>query len=123
MNSRANERAGGAKDLTEAISEILDRNLIVVPSARTLSPMEQGFGPFSCPVTRLNAGARRVDTHQMRSDGRLDPKIIESALAALLHRHPAAPVFAAGPDGLMVEMPGSVALTGHAVVQARSALN
>jgi diguanylate cyclase (GGDEF)-like protein len=59
----------------------------------------------------------------MRSDGRLDPTIIESALAALLHRHPAAPVFALGPDGLMVEMPGSVPLAGHPVVRARSALN
>ena len=28
-----------------------------------------------------------------------------------------------GPDGLMVEMPGSVPLAGHRVVQARSALN
>ncbi len=59
----------------------------------------------------------------MRSDGRLDPKVIESALSGLLERHPEAAVCALGPDGLMVAMPRSVPLAGHRVVQARSALN
>ncbi len=59
----------------------------------------------------------------MRSDGRLDPTIIESALSTLLARHPGAPVCAIGPDGLMVEMPRTVPLEGRRVVKARSALN
>ena len=71
----------------------------------------------------LNDEVEPVDTHHVRSDGRLDPKIIESALSTLLHRHPDANVCAIGPDGLMVEMPGSVPLAGHRVVQARSTLN
>jgi diguanylate cyclase (GGDEF)-like protein len=71
----------------------------------------------------LNERAQRVDTHRVRSDGRLDPTIIESALSALLDRSPEASVCALGPDGLMVDMPRSVPLAGHHVVQARSALN
>jgi len=59
----------------------------------------------------------------VRNDGLLEPTIIDSALAALLDRHPEAAVCAIGPDGLMVEMPGSVPLAGHRVVRARSALN
>ena len=59
----------------------------------------------------------------MRSDGRLDPGIIDSALATLLDRHPGATVCALGPDGLVVEMPGTVPLAGHGIVRARSALH
>jgi diguanylate cyclase (GGDEF)-like protein len=58
----------------------------------------------------------------VRSDG-LDPGIIDAALAALLDQHDEATVSAFGPDGLTVDMPGSVPLAGHAVVRARSALN
>jgi diguanylate cyclase (GGDEF)-like protein len=59
----------------------------------------------------------------MRSDGRLDPRIVDAALSCLLDQHSEAQVCAIGPDGLMVEMPGSVPLEGHRVVRARSALN
>ncbi len=59
----------------------------------------------------------------MRSDGLLDPKIVEAALSTLLERHAEAAVCALGPDGLMVEMPLSVHRGGHRVVKARSALN
>jgi diguanylate cyclase (GGDEF)-like protein len=59
----------------------------------------------------------------VRSDGLLDPKIIDSAVSALLGRYPGASVCAIGPDGLMVEMPGTVPVAGHRVVRARSALN
>ncbi|HVA03931.1 MAG TPA: diguanylate cyclase [Acidimicrobiales bacterium] len=59
----------------------------------------------------------------MRSDGLLDPKLIDSALSMLLDRHPEAAVCALGPDGLMVEMPGSVPLAGHRVVRDRSTVN
>ena len=43
--------------------------------------------------------------------------------STLLDRHPEAAVCAIGPDGLMVEMPGSVPLAGHRVVRDRSTLN
>jgi diguanylate cyclase (GGDEF)-like protein len=59
----------------------------------------------------------------VRSDGRLEPGIIDSALATLLDQHPGATVCALGPDGLVVDMPGSVPLAGHGVVRARSALH
>lgn len=71
----------------------------------------------------LNEEAKQVDTVTVRSDGLLEPKIVDAALATLLERHAEAAVCALGPDGLMVEMPGSVPLAGHRVVQARSALN
>jgi diguanylate cyclase (GGDEF)-like protein len=59
----------------------------------------------------------------VRSIGRLEPGIIDSALATLLDQHPGATVCALGPDGLVVDMPGSVPLAGHGVVRARSALH
>ena len=71
----------------------------------------------------LNEGAKRVDTDRVRSDGLLDPGIIEAALSTLLHGHAEAVVCALGPDGLKVAMPGSVPVAGHRVVEARSPLN
>ena len=59
----------------------------------------------------------------MRSDGLLDPKIIDSAVSTLLDRHAEAAVCAIGPDGLMVEMPGTVPVGRHRVIRARSTLN
>ncbi len=76
------------------------------------------------PGTRtLNDEARSVDTTCVRSDGLLDPKIVDSAVSTLLDRHPEASVCALGPDGLMVAMPGTVPVGGHRVVRARSTLN
>lgn len=71
----------------------------------------------------LNAGAQWVDNGGMRSGGRLDPRIVDAALSCLFDQHAEAQACAIGPDGLMVEMPGSVPLEGHRVVRARSALN
>ncbi len=73
--------------------------------------------------TTLNDEARSVDTTPVRSDGLLDPKIVDAALSTLLDRHPESAVCALGPDGLMVAMPGTVPVGGHRVVRARSTLN
>ena len=71
----------------------------------------------------LNEEAKGVDTDRVRSDGLLDPGIIEAALSTLLHGHAEAVVCALGPDGLKVAMPASVPVAGHQVVEARSPLN
>src|SRR5580658_3933049 len=128
MKSRANERARGAGDLTNLNFGNSGPELDRGSKTRTFSSFLNHFGNGRAPrppgqEERLNDGAKQVDTSGVRSDGLLDPKIVDSAVSSLLGRYPGASVCAIGPDGLMVEMPGSVPVARHRVVRARSALN
>ena len=123
MNSRANECARGATDLTKDNFGLWGPGLDPERQARAFSPHRADIGPWSClgaPAQRKAETGRypcSAKRRAARSQGhRVRP-------VRLLERHPEAAVCAFGPDGLMVAMPRSVPLAGHRVVQARSALN
>jgi diguanylate cyclase (GGDEF)-like protein/PAS domain S-box-containing protein len=56
------------------------------------------------------------------SSERLDAETVETALLALLERHPDALVAAVDPDGMFTELPASLPLDRHRVMQVRSGI-
>jgi diguanylate cyclase (GGDEF)-like protein/PAS domain S-box-containing protein len=63
------------------------------------------------------------DLFDREQDEHLDAETLQTALTSLLAIYPEAPVAAHGADGIMVEMPDSIPLTGHVVLKARSGLD
>jgi diguanylate cyclase (GGDEF)-like protein/PAS domain S-box-containing protein len=63
------------------------------------------------------------DLLDQRHEGRLNAKLLESALVSLLARYPDAPVLATGQDGAAVPMPVSVPLNRNPVLQAHTGMD
>ena len=60
---------------------------------------------------------------EQHDGGHLDVMTMATTVASLLTRYPEAPVLAAGPDGIVVEMPASVPLQRNPVLRPRTGMD